>query len=44
MRAALEPVVMSGTERIADALVRWWHADGRRAIYLADSERRREAR
>ena len=28
---------MSRSQRIASALVRWWHADGRRAIALAES-------
>ena len=31
---------MSGPARIADELVRWWHADGRRAVAQADNERR----
>ena len=35
---------MSHSERIADALVRWWHEDGRRAVALADSERSRGVR
>jgi hypothetical protein len=35
---------MSGTERIADALVRWWHEDGRRAVALAELERTRARR